>query len=61
MDPGGLADDEFLSEGHFRALLCLVGVAVPDQETLQLDPPSTILAAQVRDRFHLDPSCTAWS
>ena len=29
-------------------------------ETLQLDPPSTILAAQERDRFHLDSSCGAW-
>jgi hypothetical protein len=28
--------------------------------TFQLDPPSTILAAQVRDRFHLMPSCGVW-
>src|SRR5215211_9053177 len=26
----------------------------------RLDPPRPILAAQERDRFHLDPSCTAW-
>jgi hypothetical protein len=28
--------------------------------TFQLDPPSTVLAAQVRDRFHLMPSCGVW-
>jgi len=30
-------------------------------ETFQLDPPRTILAAQVRDRFHPVPSRRAWS
>jgi hypothetical protein len=29
-------------------------------ETFQLDPSRTIRAAQVRDRFHLMPSCGAW-
>jgi hypothetical protein len=29
-------------------------------ETLQLDPPRTIVAAQIRDRFHLVPSSSAW-
>jgi hypothetical protein len=38
----------------------LVLVATLRTEIFQLDPPTTIVAAQVRDRFHLDPSCTGW-
>jgi hypothetical protein len=34
--PENLADDEFESEGSYRALLCLVGVVMPDETEEQL-------------------------
>lgn len=36
MDLRNLADDEFVSEDSYRALLCLVGVVMPDEAEEQM-------------------------